>query len=63
MSKLVTDHDAVSLAGRLLAWAEADRPFVRPEIMTAEEAILLSAALDVDGLRSGERLLRYLFPS
>lgn len=50
-----TPLDALRVVGQLRAWAEADRPFVPPEIMTAEETIHY-LRLDVDGRDPGERL-------
>ena len=53
MTSARTPQDALRLVGRLLAWA--DRPFVPPEVMTAEDTIRY-LRLDVDDRDPAERL-------
>jgi hypothetical protein len=57
MTTAATPMEALQLVGRLLAWAEtlADRPFVPPEVMTAEDTIRY-LRLGVDNRDPAERL-------
>ena len=53
MPTISTAHDSLHVVGRLLDWT--DRPFVPPEVMTADEVIRY-LRLDVDGRDPAERL-------